>query len=771
MGCFSSRGSWIREIPPKNRCGVVFTRSAGMLLVGWIWVIHASTSLASGGDVPPVAPPPADVPPVVRSVYTADVNRNRVDDALEGLARNKTASARSFQATSDAPGKVEVDLTFSKPVTQAQIDAFLALGGEIDYIYKAVSYGWQGRIVAEKVAMLPEAMGSTLVQVAPDYEVQLYMDIASQTGRVRPVWQPGFGGRVDGFDGDPNTTIAFVDSGLDDMHPDLAGRGVYWIDVSTDRDPTPVDYGGHGSAVVGVAVGTGQAGGAETSDFRYTHTARWPDWSHYAGPIVLPPGPVTVTSRAYWKGASARLEHVLWRRGTDMKSLRWQGDGQPGDSPVFYTSTIDTSDRYVFSAVLADWTYSALSEAVIVSTVSDYPGLGDGYNKFRGVAPGCKWAAAKFYGKDGSGWNSGLSRSIDDLVSHRVENNIKIVNFSSGILAGGIPARSEQARDRVLSAIRNGVIVVVAAGNGAGYEAEAYRAMSDPAVADLAITVGAVNDENQLTTYSTYGFTNPHPEESEGFKPDLLAPGGSYYHTGIASVDTGSYDVYPNEDREPNDYVNATGTSLACPFVAGCAALVIDALTQQGLQWDFFSDEHPRLVKMLLCATATETHVNRENDLFNPTLERASEGPEGFPPGKDRYEGYGIVNPDAAVEAVSLLYTPGEFATGELGAGRADRRAWARRVDLLAGEAFDVFLGNPPEGDFDLYLYSAVPDQSGEPVLLAWSTNDTPGASESIAYTPETDQSALLVVKRVSGAGEFGLSPAYLPPLTEEEGQ
>jgi len=32
-------------------------------------------------------------------------------------------------------------------------------------------------------------------------------------------------------------------------------------------------------------------------------------------------------------------------------------------------------------------------------------------------------------------------------------------------------------------------------------------------------------------------------------------------------------------------------------------------------------------------------------------VERATAGPNGFPVGKDQFEGYGMINPDAAVEA------------------------------------------------------------------------------------------------------------------------
>ena len=92
-------------------------------------------------------------------------------------------------------------------------------------------------------------------------------------------------------------------------------------------------------------------------------------------------------------------------------------------------------------------------------------------------------------------------------------------------------------------------------------------------------------------------------------------------------------------DRVPNDYFNIMGTSMAAPFVAGSASLVIDALQQAGLTWSFTSSAHPLLVKMLLCASATESNANREaGSGTDPTVGRAAAP-------KDLFEGYGLINP------------------------------------------------------------------------------------------------------------------------------
>jgi len=422
------------------------------------------------------------------------------------------------------------------------------------------------------------------------------------------------------------------------------------------------------------------------------------------------------------------------------------------------THTFDAVSEKLYSPLLANYANRALDRAVITTSVAVYPGVGDGFNKLSSVAPGCNYAAVKIGTRDGTLIPDGFGVGIDRLVARRVDKRIKVINISGGLTdSWGFPSESMTLRDKVTSAVRNGVIVVVAAGNSADEPVERFRRMPDPARAALAVTVGASNDENRLTDYSSYGYIDPRTYVSEDFKPDLIAPGGDYHYTTILSVDSGTSDGVGGPDRVSNDYAGAVGTSFSSPFVAGCAALVIEALERTGLEWDFASDRHPRLVKMLLCATATETNADRQGGERHPTLERDGSGPDGFAVGKDRYEGYGLVNADAAVEAAGSVHVPGSSVSIALGGASTDRRAWAGRVDLSAGYGIDVSMESPEEGDFDLYLYCMSPSQTGTPVILASSTTPQAGADEFLSYESRADRSVLLVVKRVSGEGTFRL--------------
>ena len=190
-----------------------------------------------------------------------------------------------------------MELIFNEPITQRQIDEFLRLGGQITYIYQAVSYGWNGYISRQSINLLPSAMGSTLVQVEAAQQIQYYMDTATQTGRVRPVWKAGFAGVAGGVRGDPTITIGFLGGGVDDTHRDLKGRCVYWKDLTDDNEPVPADYDGHDTLVAGIAIGTGAAGGADEGELRFTYTyadSFAPTYGHITDPITLPARQITM---------------------------------------------------------------------------------------------------------------------------------------------------------------------------------------------------------------------------------------------------------------------------------------------------------------------------------------------------------------------------------------------------------------------------------------------------------------------------------------------
>jgi subtilisin family serine protease len=175
-------------------------------------------------------------------------------------------------------------------------------------------------------------------------------------------------------------------------------------------------------------------------------------------------------------------------------------------------------------------------------------------NQVTGVAPGVSLLAYKVLNAGGNGNASdiiaALERALDPNGDGSTADRADVANLSLG--TRGHP--DDPLSRAVENAVAQGMVVVVAAGN------EGLNHMiGTPAGAPSAITVGAsFRTEQQVTMVAEFSSRGP-ATQTGAIKPDLLAPGVNVLSTGLQ-----------------HQFIRLSGTSMATPYVAGLAALLLE---------------------------------------------------------------------------------------------------------------------------------------------------------------------------------------------------
>ncbi len=170
-----------------------------------------------------------------------------------------------------------------------------------------------------------------------------------------------------------------------------------------------------------------------------------------------------------------------------------------------------------------------------------------------GVAPGARLIVAKVSSSSGVTMGSWMLAAMqwmtDPDENPATDDAPRVVNNSLGLGSNSPSYRRAVERWREL-----GIFPCFSAGNSGPDPAT----MAKPAAYPEAFAIGATDDDDQATSFSSRG--PAHVDGKEIVKPDVCAPG---YHV-LSSIPGGGYGY-------------KSGTSMACPHVCGTVALMLQA--------------------------------------------------------------------------------------------------------------------------------------------------------------------------------------------------
>lgn len=209
---------------------------------------------------------------------------------------------------------------------------------------------------------------------------------------------------------------------------------------------------------------------------------------------------------------------------------------------------------------------------------------------FKGVAPGANIVNLRVLDQNGSAKDSQVIAAISQAISLKSRYNIRVINLSLG--RGVFESyKQDPLCQAVEKAWKNGIVVVVAAGNNGRYlPTSGYATVTSPGNDPYVLTVGSMKPmgtpertDDLIASYSSKGPTLI----DHVVKPDVVAPGNlvaatetsntALYNTELSNRIPYSAYVYGGSSTPSKLYFELSGTSMATGVVSGAVADLLQA--------------------------------------------------------------------------------------------------------------------------------------------------------------------------------------------------
>lgn len=589
-------------------------------------------------------------------------------------------------------------------------------------------------------------------KIENDEVLKAQMNYASiQSGAINSTWY------LNGLKGDTDSSIAVLDTGVNSNHDFLIGDIIGWENF-VDTQPIS-DDNGHGTLITSIISGTGiDPYDSITPSIVKIHG----NYSHrelFGGGSALQNFTLKLFSFNASKVDSSILINSSWTRKAD-GILNFWFELHYNNTLVNYSYNENPNDYYIIDQTITqdklgiydlylkykrDFQTNPIFS--FNTTVSYFPEVfTSDRNHFTGIANATKIVSYKILNHSGIGYSSNLISALASVIQNKTKHHIVSVCLSVGTLGEDIVAVNA-AIDEL---IENGILVVIAAGN---MGVEVSDSLNKLAENKKAIIVGAINDKDQVTSYSSMG-----KEIENVTKPDIVAPGGSKLpgHRSIISADEES-------DKPTSSY----GTSIATAIVSAAINLLIEARWTNWNQWNNLNlTEWVNYIKAFLLMTASETNLEREDDPSTSSDESEHSPSLSLAPMtsglKDIHEGYGRLNIEAAIDALTKFMDVNSSIIGNLISSQENplgTHVFARQITLEEDIQYSFNLSIADiNTNFDMYLFSNESNQYGEPILLE-SSRKWYGDFDYFYFTPKKNQTnCVIIVKAIDGNSDFTLN-------------